>query len=188
MKALSLLAIFAIVAFAMPLQAQKVKADLDKSSLTWTGKKVTGQHHGSISIESGWMKIDGNKITEGEYVIDMKSLTVEDLTGEMKGKLEGHLKSDDFFGVEKHGKSVLKITGSEAINSSGFKVMGNLTIKGITNPIEFETKKMGNKYVSSIVVDRSKFDVRYGSGSFFDNLGDKTIYDDFTIDVVLETK
>ena len=175
-------------AFILPVSAQKVKVDVDKSSLTWTGKKVTGSHYGSIMLKSGWLKVESNKLVGGEFVVDMTTIIDEDLSGEMKAKLEGHLKSDDFFGVEKHPESTLKVNSSEAINSSGFKVKGDLTIKGITHPISFDAKKMGSKYVATIVVDRSKYDVKYGSETFFGNLGDKAIYDDFTIEVVLSTK
>jgi polyisoprenoid-binding protein YceI len=104
-------------------------------------------------------------------------------------RLEGHLKSDDFFGVEKHPLSRLVITESEAFDKGSALVKGNLTIKGITNPVEFratmqETNE-GISFFALITVDRSKYNVRYGSGSFFDNLGDKAIYDEFRVKVNL---
>ena len=188
MKKLKIVGLALALILAIPATAQKFMVDLSKSSITWTGKKVTGEHYGSIQLSKGWMKLADNKIAEGSFTIDMSTIVNGDLEGEMKQKLEGHLKSDDFFGVEKHPEAVLHIKGSETINATGFKLMGDLTIKGITHPIEFTGKRVDNKFIAKVIVDRSKYDVRYGSGSFFDNLGDKTIYDDFTLDVVIQAK
>ena len=114
------------------------------------------------------------------------------LEGEYLQKLNGHLKSDDFFGVEKYPTASFKITKVEANGTNGkYKVTGDITIKETTKSISFDTQLVteGDKViaVSDITIDRSEFDVRYGSGSFFDNLGDKTIYDDFTLQVKLVT-
>lgn len=188
MKSKVLLILFIATILAVPASAQKKKINTEKSVLMWTGKKVTGQHHGSVQLESGWFKLEDNKMAGGEFVIDMSTIVDDDLEGDNKTKLENHLKSDDFFGVKSHPTSKLVITESEPVSPMGFKVIGNLTIKGTTHPIEFNAKKVDNKYLATIIVDRSKYDVRYGSSSFFDNLGDKVIYDDFTLEVVLHTK
>ena len=104
-------------------------------------------------------------------------------------RLEGHLRSDDFFGVEKNPVSKLVITGSTPFDKGSATLKGNLTIKGITNPVEFKATMQktdeGTRFFANIVIDRSKYDIRYGSGSFFDNLGDKTIYDEFKLKVNL---
>ncbi len=161
------------------------KVMVKDSSITWVGKKVTGKHNGTINLESGYFNMNGDQIVGGEFVIDMTSITVVDLqAGKGKEKLEGHLKSDDFFGVANHPTAKLEVTKATK-NGDTYTVMGNLTIKNITNPITFELNKNGNKATAEVVIDRSKFDVRYGSGSFFDNLGDKTIYDDFNLTVNL---
>lgn len=101
----------------------------------------------------------------------------------------GHLKSEDFFGVEKYPVSKLVISGSTSFVKGSAVVKGNLTIKGISNPVEFKAtyqkKDDGSWFFGNIVIDRTKYNVRYGSGSFFDNLGDKTIYDEFKIKVAL---
>ena len=110
----------------------------------------------------------------------MTSLTVEDLTVGSKQKLEGHLKSDDFFSIEKHTKAKLTIEGSKIIDS-GYLVDGSLTIKDITHPIQFEMVKDIGGYVANLVFDRSKYDVRFRSGSFFENLGDKLILDEIEL-------
>ena len=187
-----------IALFAMSIPALAVatngddktsyKVDTDKSSVDWKGYKVTGQHAGTIAIADGIVMMDGDKLTGGEFTLDMTSIAVTDLTGEMQGKLEGHLKSDDFFGVQTFPKAMLKITKVKA-KSDGYHVTADLTIKGITEPIEFTANVMEKDGVmhamSDIKIDRSKYNVRYGSNSFFDNLGDKAIYDEFDLTVNL---
>ena len=134
------------------------------------------------------MSWDNNKISEGEFIIDMSSITNKDIEDPgYKAKLEGHLKSDDFFGVETFPTAKLEIKSSSAFKNNKGTVNAHLTIKDITHPIKFEVRKDGKWLMAEIVVDRSKYDVRYGSGSFFDNLGDKMIYDDFTMTVKIAT-
>jgi polyisoprenoid-binding protein YceI len=130
--------------------------------------------------------MDGDKITGGEFVIDMTSIDVQDLTGENKGKLEGHLKSDDFFGVQNHPKAKMVITSASAKGDGVYGIVADLTIKNKTNQVTFDLVKNGNTANADVTIDRSKYDVRYGSGSFFDNLGDQTIYDNFDLEVELK--
>jgi polyisoprenoid-binding protein YceI len=167
--------------------------DAEKSTIDWKGEKVTGQHVGTIALKSGSLEMKDNKLTGGSFVIDMASIENTDLEGEYKGKLEGHLKSDDFFGVATFPEAKLVITKvKETKKANVYEITANLTIKGITQPITFTATLIDNNGTvvanTNIIVDRSKYDVRYGSGSFFDNLGDKTIYDDFTLTVNLVTK
>ena len=182
---LFILAAFALV-IAGTLSAQSFKANVEKSELKWTGKKVTGQHNGHIKLIDGVLTIKDNKIVNGTFNIDMKSITDDDLQDAgYNQKLVGHLKSDDFFGVEKFPVTTISLTESADFTNNQAEVKGKITIKGITNPISFTATKNGDTYTASIAVDRSKFDVRYGSGSFFENLGDKVIADIFMLDVVL---
>lgn len=159
-----------------------------ESKVAWKGYKVTGEHEGTINLTAGTIEMDGDKLVGGEFTIDMTSITVTDLSGESKGKLEGHLKSDDFFGVESHETATLTVTKAKS-KSDGYHVTGDLTIKGITKPVEFvvvmstENENMVGR--AKVTVDRSKYDVRYGSNSFFDNLGDKAIYDNFDLNIEL---
>ena len=111
----------------------------------------------------------------------MSTIESEDLQGEYKGKLEGHLKSDDFFGVEQHPTAKLTLTKVTPDGKNAYTAKGDLTIKGITNPVDLEISVYGNKANATMKVDRSKFDVRYGSTSFFDGLKDKAIYDEFDL-------
>jgi polyisoprenoid-binding protein YceI len=167
---------------------QKLTADTGKSKLEWLGEKVTGKHEGAINLQSGWLSWKENKIQSGEFIIDMNTIT----SFENIDKLVGHLKSDDFFGVEKYPTAKLVITESASFEKGTAVVKGNLTIKGLTNPVEFKAsyqkKDDGNWFFANIVIDRTKYNVRYGSGSFFDNLGDKTIYDEFKLKISLMVK
>jgi len=164
---------------------QKLIASSDKTKISWLGEKVIGDHAGTVNLKSGWLNWQDNKIVEGEFDIDMLSIKSD----EGLDKLVGHLRSDDFFGVDKHPVSKLVITQSTPFDKGSAVVKANLTIKGVTNPVEFKATMQqtneGTWFYANIVVDRSKFNVRYGSGSFFDNLGDKTIYDEFKLKVNL---
>lgn len=176
-----------IFALTLSVSAQKYTVDTDKSTLEWTGKKVTGQHNGYIKLTEGSLELSNKSITNGLFVIDMTSISNEDLSGGTKDKLLGHLKSDDFFSVKDHPTAVLKLNNSTKLVDGKATVSGELTIKGITHPVEFEGTKTGNVFEASITIDRTKYNVRYGSGKFFDNLGDNMIHDNFTLDVTLVT-
>ncbi|MEM9679385.1 MAG: YceI family protein [Bacteroidota bacterium] len=160
------------------------EVNLDKSVVKWTGYKVTGKHEGTIKLKSGTLVFEGDNLTGGKFVMDMTSINTTDLEGDYKNKLDGHLKSADFFGVDKHPNSSLEILNVEG-KSGNYKVKGNLTIKGISNPIEFGLKINGNSAKAALKIDRTKYDIKYGSASFFDGLKDKAIYDDFDLNVSL---
>ena len=185
------LALIAFVAFAFTTRkAVNYKIDVNKSTIVWTGKKVTGEHTGNIKVKSGVLQHDGKVITGGAFDIDMTTITNTDLTDvAYNQKLIGHLKSDDFFGVDKFPVASLKITEIKFKGGDQYEIGGDLTIKGKTNKIKFPATVSADGKVlnakSKITVDRSKYDVKYGSKSFFEGLGDKTIYDDFDLDVNL---
>lgn len=166
--------------------AQEAKVNVEQSSVSWVGKKITGQHDGNISIQSGALELKNNQLINGNFVIDMNSMTCNDLESpEYNQKLIGHLKSDDFFGVAKFPTASFTITEATPFVDQKATVKGTLTIKGISNPVEFVVMQEGNMYTANLEVDRSKFDVRYGSTSFFDNLKDKAIDDIFLLDIKL---
>ena len=174
----------AATAFTTPIEEKIVNPEASK--VTWKGYKVTGSHEGTVDLVSGKLQFDGETLTGGNFVVDMTSIISTDLSGEYKQKLEGHLKSDDFFGVEQHPNATLEITNVESSGKNSYKVAGNLTIKGKTNPVTFDMSIYGNKATANLKIDRAAYDVRYGSGSFFDDLGDKTIYDEFDLVVDLQ--
>ncbi len=174
------------VTASTPIEVVTKEVKTNESTVTWKGYKVTGSHTGTIDLNSGSLSFDGDKLVGGEFVVNMATLISTDLEGEYKGKLEGHLKSDDFFGVEKNPTAKLVFTKVTASGKNSYEVTGNLTIKGITNAVTFDVSVYGSKATATMKVDRSLYNVRYGSGSFFDNLGDKTIYDEFDLVVDLE--
>lgn len=187
-----------ITEVAAPAKARTYKVDVAKSDVKWHAKKVTGEHMGTIALKSGQMLVNGNKITGGTFVIDMNSIACTDIKdAEYNKKLVGHLKSDDFFSVEKHNTATFKITGVKPIAKAAagqpnYTVTGDLTIKGITNPISFPATVSVKDGVASakadVTINRAKYDVRYGSNSFFDDLGDKAIYDDFVVTLDVTAK
>ena len=184
-----MITLFMLAVSASVLNAQTINADVKKSILKWHGKKVTGEHYGNINLKSGMMEMKDNQIVKGRFIIDMNSITCTDLTdATYNAKLVNHLKSDDFFGAAKHPEAVIEIVKSTPFTNNEATVEAKLTIKNITHPVSFKVRKDGEAYIAEIVVDRSKYDVRYGSGSFFDGLGDKMIYDEFEMTVRIEAK
>ena len=157
-----------------------------ESSVMWKAYKVTGSHSGLVQLNEGNLMFDGDVLVGGNFTVDMTSLIATDLEGDSKLKLEGHLKSEDFFGVENHPSSTLIFTEVKATGKNSYEVTGDLTIKGITKPVSFDLSIYGNKATAAVKIDRAEYNVRYGSGSFFDNLGDKTIYDEFDLVVDLQ--
>jgi polyisoprenoid-binding protein YceI len=157
------------------------------SNIVWKGHKVTGSHEGNIKFKSGTLKLDGNQLLGGELVVDMNSLDCTDLQGGGKGKLEGHLKSDDFFGTANHPTATIKFIKIASRGPEGeYKITANITIKNITKEIKFNASLKDGVGTANLKIDRSDFDIKYGSGSFFDNLGDKAIYDEFDLVVALK--
>ncbi len=184
------LSVLALAGFIAPEKEKVTYAvDAQQSTIAWTGKKVTGQHEGTIKLKEGDLTVEGNKLTGGSFTVDMPTLTDHDLSGKDKAKLEGHLKSDDFFGVETHPEATFVITQATPKKGKQYEITGDLTIKGKTEPITFPaTVTVKDSKVTAdatLEIDRAKFDVRYGSGSFFDNLGDKAIYDNFELKISL---
>ncbi len=182
MKIKNLILVAALALTTTVTFAQKKVLNAKNSSIEWVGKKVTGAHNGTLQFTSGSLTLDGDRITAGEFVVDMTSITVTDLEGNGKTNLEGHLKSTDFFGTDNHKTAKLVIKKAKK-DGDVYKVSGDLTIKDKTNPITFELALNGNKATSSLKVDRTKYGIRYGSGSFFENLGDKAINDEFELNV-----
>lgn len=183
------LLISSVIAYAGP--GGKYTADASNSTIEWKAKKVTGAHNGTVNLKRGGLEFTDGALTGGMFEIDMTSIVCTDLKGDMKGKLEGHLKSADFFDVENHNTATLKITSVAAAGTPGdYKVTADLTIKGITKPVKFYTNVNTEAGTASaeIEVDRTEYDVKYGSSTFFGNLGDRTIYDEFKMKVNLSIK
>ena len=173
---------FALTAQGIESNSQTLlKINTEKSTLKWIGEKITtSQHSGSLNFKSGEMTFKDGLVVSGNFIVDMTSISVEDISGSGKKRLEGRLKSDDFFSVDKHDKALLSIKGSKKTDK-GFLVDANLTIKDLTHPIQFNMVSIEGGYNADLVFDRSKYNVRFRSGSFFENLGDKLIIDDVVL-------
>lgn len=169
-------------------QAQILNQLSSQSYLRWYGEELTGKtHFGNLSFEKAQINLQDGVITSGNFLVNMTSLTVEDLSGGGKAKLTRHLKSDDFFSVEKHPEAILTITQKAKVENGVQSLVGELTIKGIHHPVEF-TMTLGenNSAKAQLTFDRSKYEVRFRSGSFFENLGDKLILDDIKLEAELQ--
>lgn len=178
------LMLFSVITINLSAQETTSKVDTKSSFINWTGKKVVGSHEGTIKLTGGELTFSAGKLTGGNFTIDMKSMENTDMKGGGAEKLMGHLHSDDFFSTANHPTSTLKITNVVA-NDGGYDIKGDLTIKGITKPISFSATAGQYLANADITVDRTIYDIKYGSGSFFENLGDKAIDNDFTLKVNL---
>ncbi len=192
----SFLAIASFLLVAFGPAATKLSVDTSQSSIQWTGKKVTGQHEGSVQLKSGELMLEGNQLVGGTFVADMNTIEITDLKGKMKSKLLGHLQSDDFFSISDFGTATFTLTKvtPASKNDQGYthSLKGKMEIKGMTQELTFMAKvEMGKDMVTAtadLAVDRTQHNIRYGSGSFFDNLGDQTIDDDFLLTVSITAK
>ena len=169
--------------FAFTSQITK-EVNTESSVVKWTGYKVTGQHEGTIMIKKGSLTFNNNVLVGGKFLIDMSTINTTDLEGDYKKKLDGHLKADDFFGVEKHKTASMVFTTIKQ-NGANYIVNADLTIKGITNKVKFKMQVSENSAIANLKIDRTKFDIKYGSASFFDDLKDRAIYDEFDLNVNL---
>jgi polyisoprenoid-binding protein YceI len=181
--------------FASNTKNEKTAFEVDTkaSKVYWTAKKVTGEHTGYVSVGNGKVMVEGDKVVGAQVNMDMNTIVNTDLTdAQWNQKLVGHLKSDDFFSVEKYPNANFEITSVKKASNGDYTVNGKLTLKGITNEINFPAKV---NVVNGVVkangtakLDRTKWDIRYGSGKFFEGLGDKMIYDEFVITLDITAK
>ena len=186
--------------FSLMAQQRIVAVDEENSSIQWVGKKVTGAHDGHIEILEGSLELTEGTITGGTFVMDMTSITVDDIENEnYNAKLVKHLKDDDFFGVDQFPsaslliKSAKKVTSNKSADNGKatqvdqYTITSDISIKGITKEVTFDAEVMyfndnSMKATSEIIIDRTEFGIHYGSDK---NLGDKMIYNNFTLNVSL---
>ena len=176
--------------FISSLFAATVKLDPAKSSVKWIGTKVTGKHEGTVGVKSGQLTLEKGVLKSGMITIDMKSIKVTDIKGEYAQKLAGHLNSNDFFAVDVKGNDVATFKTS-SVNAKGkgkYEVKGTLMIKKKKAPASLMLSEKGGVYSGDLKFNRTKYDIRYGSGSFFSDLGDKMIHDEVTLSVKLAPK
>ena len=196
MKFKNLTSIFSLILFLanntfaqdqfLLMENQEMILNKTNSSIKWTGKEITTKtHYGSLKFREGKIIMKGEKIISGNFIVDMGSINCQDLSGKSKNYLESHLKSEDFFGVEDYPEASLSIKTSELKSDGNQVVVGDITIKGITQPISFNISIQNKEGKAKLIFDRTKHNVTYRSGNFFQNLGDKLIYDDIEIEARL---
>ena len=184
----------AVEATEAQASSSKYMANPSESSIAWKGFKPTGTHNGTINIETGVLTITNGKVESGSFLIDMNSIVNLDMPADSdgNGKLVGHLKSADFFDVEKFPNAAFEVTGFDEKDGK-MMLSGNLTMKEKKNNITFPVSvaEEGDDLTltsETFTIDRSNWDVKYGSKSFFDNLGDKFINDDIELTITLKAK
>ena len=190
MKKLILLT-FVSILIEFNIQGQETfKISPEKSTIEWLGEKVTGAHSGYINLQSGFFFFEDEKFVGGEFNIDMNSIKCTDIENRTyASKLEEHLKDPDFFNSSKYPTSNFKISNI-IFDGTSYMITGNMTIKEITQEITFPAKFENDGDIfhanATLKIDRTKHDIKYGSGSFFDDLGDRMIYDEFTLKIHLQ--
>lgn len=187
---------------AAPETVKNGSADIDlaASTIHWKGYKIMGNHTGTINLSEANLQFDNGNITGGHFIADMKSVKVTDLMDdgeeeeeapeeveEDKNDLAGHLMDGDFFDAGNFPTAKFEITNAEA-SGNAYQITGNMTIKDVTDPVTFVAKLDNNTFTATVPVDRTKFGVKYGSGTFFENLGDRAIKDVFDLEVSLKLK
>jgi polyisoprenoid-binding protein YceI len=185
-----LLSIVTLLAFATNPHIVNVQINTEESSIRWIGSKITESHDGTVNILKGSLDIDHGKLAGGLIAIDMNSISCTDIESEKyRLKLEKHLKDEDFFSVKEFPFAEIKILKAVKGKGDDYKILAELTIKGITHPVSFEANVKINGLdlyaKANIKIDRTKWDIRYGSGRFFENLGDRMIKDEIEFKVSL---
>lgn len=168
--------------------SQKFKVISTQSNIDWVGKKMTGAHNGTIAVKEGELMLNHNRLTGGKIIVDMTSIKILDVTDPAtNAQFAGHLASDDFFSSEKYPEAILEI-----ISVSGKHVEGNLTIKDISHPIGFDADVNIDRdtlvATGKLIIDRTKYGMKFRSGNFFKNLGDTLIYNDFELSISVTAK
>lgn len=185
----AVLSIFTLFAFSNSPHIERVRVDNQKSTIKWIGSKIAESHEGLISIQNGVLLIDHGTLVGGDITIDMSSIQTTDMSDKYNKKLDSHLKNEDFFDVEKHPISSIKITKATKTEANNYQIVADLTIKGITHSITFDAevniRKIAFFAKAKIKIDRTKWDIKYNSGNFFKDLGDKVILDEIEFEINL---
>lgn len=180
----------------IPEAVDVYRISAEASTIAWVGTKIGGAHDGTIAVDHGELYVFDGELLAGEVVVDMQQIVVLDIEDPgSNARLKAHLESDDFFSVETFPSAFFEITAVEAVEvpvpgEKTHRVFGNMTIKGITHGIAFdaliETGEDSLLAYADFTLDRTRWDVRFGSGRFFENLGDNLIHDDFrlTLDII----
>jgi polyisoprenoid-binding protein YceI len=186
---LALLSLLMLFVFANTPHIDRVRVDDQNSTVKWIGSKIAESHEGLISIQNGVLLINHGTLVGGDITINMSSIQTTDMSDKYNKKLDSHLKNEDFFDVEKHPISTIKITKATKTEANNYEIVADLTIKGITHSIIFDAEVNIRKSVffakAKIKIDRTKWDIKYKSGNFFKDLGDKVILDEIEFEINL---
>jgi len=185
-----LIATIAFTSIAAFAAASKIEIDPATSKLVYLAKKVTGEHTGEVKLTSGHLNFEKDVLKNGEFVIDMTTITNADIADkEYHTKFITHINSDDFFSTEKFKTAKLVIKSAKKEKAANtYKVTADLTIKDKTAPVTFEAVATKEQATAKVVFDRTKYDIKFRSAKFFPDLGDKLIYDDVQLNVTLTAK
>lgn len=184
------LSILTLISFATNPHVNKVNVNTNNSTVKWTGSKVASEHEGTINVQSGVLDFDHGLLVGGNFVFDMNSIKNTDIESEeYSTKLDNHLKNEDFFNVAEFPTALLTITNAKKRDGDDYYIFADLTIKGKTHPITFSAvvtlEELSFSAIANIKIDRTKWDVTYNSGNFFENLGDYLIKDEIEFDIFL---
>lgn len=170
------------------METKKFEIVAAQSSIDWIGRKVTGAHNGTIEVKEGTLELTDGKLSGGEVSIDMTTITILDVTDSaLNAQFAGHLASDDFFSIEKFPTASFEIISAQPLSVNQYRLEGNLTIKGITHAAGFDAiiENIANNLTltGKLIIDRTKYAIKFRSGNFFKDLGDNLIYNDFELGV-----
>lgn len=184
------ISVITLIAFATKPHVDHIKVNTKTSTVKWIGSKISDSHEGTVNIMDGTLHIEHGSLVGGEFNIDMSSIACTDIESPKKNNyFVSHLKNEDFFNVKSFPLVSIKITNAVKGTGNSYKIVADLTIKGITNSISFaaDVKVNGLNYLAeaNIKIDRTKWDIKYKSGNFFKDLGDKIILDEIVFDVFL---
>jgi len=179
-----IISVFALTFFGFTQKITK-RVNVETSVVIWTGYKVTGQHEGTITLKEGVLLFKNEILTGGNFIIDMTTINTTDLQGGAKNRLDGHLKNEHFFDVDKHKTAAMTFKDVKPDGNS-YLIIADLTIKGITKEISFNMAVSENSATANLKIDRTKFNITYKSASLSNVLKDKAIYDEFDLRVKLE--
>ena len=185
----AILSVITLFAMATEPHVDHVRVNTENSTVKWKGSKISSSHEGTVNILKGTLNIDHGTLVGGQFSIDMQSLATTDMSEEYNKKLDGHLKNEDFFNVSEFPTASITITNAAKGDGNSYKVVADLTIKGITRPISFaaDVNVNGKNFLATakIKIDRTKWDIKYNSGNYFKDLGDKLILDEIEFDIFL---
>ena len=184
-----LLATFLVTSATAFAKTESLAVDPAASKIVFIGKKVTGEHTGEVKVQDGNLDFDGKTFKGGNFTVDMTTITNTDLTDkEYNKKFIDHMNSADFFDTANNKTATFKTTKVSKVKGDTYKVTGLLTIKGKPNSVTFNADVTRDAANAVVKIDRTKYDIKYGSGKFFQGLGDKMINDEFQLTVNLVTK